>query len=89
MTYTKKGLMRKLKSELLTIASSIEFVSDEMTKDEIADAILIMGVRPGAPGAPGAPGSSEAKSETAPAPAPDDSDYPRSVRIRRARGEDV
>ena len=40
--YTKSGLMRKNKAELLGLASEIEFIDGDNTKSEIADAILIM-----------------------------------------------
>ena len=40
--YTKTGLMRKNKVELLGLASEIEFIDEDNTKSEIADAILIM-----------------------------------------------
>jgi hypothetical protein len=79
--FTKAGLMRKNRDDLLELAKDIEFVDDEMTKSEISDAIIIMeDYRP--PSVSG--GEVEvAKSETAIEPGPDDPDFPKSVRVRR------
>ena len=73
--FTKVGLMRKNKDSLLVLAGNIDFVDEKMTKSEIADAILIMGVGE----APVVP----ADSETVVEPSIDDPDYPKSVRVRR------
>ena len=86
--WTKTGLMRKRKDDLLRIAAPIEFVNGEMLKGEIADAILIMdvadpdGLVVGDP-VPGGPGPNDPVPDVLLGKAPDDPDYPKSIRIRR------
>ena len=86
--YTKAGLMRKNKVELLGLASEIEFIDEENTKSEIADAILIMSFpvfeEDEGPGTAGA-------AEGEPEPAPPVGVYPSEVRKTgpRVDGGDV
>ncbi len=90
--YTKPGLMRRSKADLLKLAEPIEFISDKNTKSEIADSILIMS-RP-AFAADEGPGKSLGLATPAAGPGPrggktkwepgiDDPDYPKSNRIQR------
>ena len=92
--YTKAGLMRKNKDALLALASGIEFISDENTKSEIADAILIMQITvfeedegPTAPGQKQRSASDPMVPERVVPSGPgiDDPDPEMSVRIRRIR----
>lgn len=90
--YTKSGLMRSSKADLLSLASPIEFITEKNTKSEIADAILIMS-RP-AFAADEGPGKSLGVATPAGGPGPvggstkwepsiDDPNYPKSLRVKR------
>ncbi len=90
--YTKSGLMRRSKANLLKLAEPIEFITDKNTKSEIADAILIMqrpafaanegpGESLGAATPAGDPGPVGGKTKWE--PGIDDPNYPKSNRIQR------
>ncbi len=90
--YTKAGLMRQSKANLLKLAEAIEFISEKNTKSEIADAILIMS-RP-AFAADEGPGKSLGVATPAAGPgrvggkgkwepSPDDPSYPKSIKVQR------
>ncbi len=91
--YTKSGLMRQSKADLLKLAEHIEFITDKNTKSEIADAILIMSLPAFA--ADEGPGKSLGLATPAKSPGPrgggktkwepgiDDPNYPKSIKIQR------
>jgi hypothetical protein len=85
MARDKNSLMRLLKSKLLELAATIPFVTEEMTKEQIADAIVMM-EPPESPVVPSfaVPGTGpEARHSV-----PGDPDYPVSARVARVHGKE-
>ena len=82
--YTMSALMRKNKSVLLSLASSIQFINGNHTKADIAEALLIMqDERGNFPSVDPMGNLITGPSKTPLAPAPDDVDYPKSIRLQR------
>jgi len=84
MARDKKSLLRMLKHQLLQLASGIPFVTEEMTKEEIVSAILIMSP-PESSVVLSSLSSSAGPGPEAHHPVPGDPDYPVSARVARIR----
>ena len=87
MARDKKSLLKMLKSQLLQLASGIPFVTEEMTKEEIVSAILIMEPPTPPPPAPSATPAAHVPGPEAYHPGIDSPDYPVSARVARIRGD--
>ncbi len=81
--YTMSALMRKNKSVLLSLASGIQFINEGHTKAEIAEVLLIMQEDRGRAVLDPMGNPITGPSKTPLAPAPDDVDYPKSIRLQR------
>jgi len=85
MARDKKALLRMVKNQLLQLASGIPFVTEEMTKEEIVSAILIMEPSPSPDPANPLAAPRSGSGEEAHHPVPGDPDYPVSARVARIR----
>jgi len=85
MARDKKTLLRMRKDQLLQLASGIPFVTEEMTKEEIVSAIMIMDPSPSPAPANPLTAPSSGSGPEAHHPGIDSPDYPVSARVARIR----